>query len=114
MMNRRAFISRLVSKSLRKNHRISIVPTKRPPNFLGQPKKEYINFNQLINNTIDELSMEILSQVEACAWDYSDHFISLHFTNPAGDEVIHVVHEPETESTQTYDSSSLTDPKIHQ
>ena len=96
------YISRLVSKSLRKHQRISIVPTKKPPNFLGQPKKEYINFNQLINNTIEELSMEIISQVEACAWDYHDHFISLHLTSPEGDEVIHVIHEPETESTQTF------------
>jgi hypothetical protein len=100
------YVSRLVSKSLRKHQRISIVQTKKPPSFLGQPKKEYINFNQLINNTIEELSMEIVSQVEACAWDYHDHFISLHLTSPEGDEVIHVLHEPETESTQTSDSSS--------
>ena len=102
MINRNMYISRLVSKSLRKHQRISIVPTKKPPSFLGQPKKEYINFNQLINNTIEELSMEIVSQVEACTWDYHDHFISLHLTSPEGDEVIHVIHEPEMESTQTF------------
>jgi ATP-dependent protease ClpP protease subunit len=93
------YVSRLVSKSLRKNQRISIVPTKRAPNLLGQPKKEYTNFNKLINNTIDELSNEIISQVEACAWDYPDHFITLHLTSPGGCEIIHVIHEPEIEST---------------
>jgi hypothetical protein len=97
------YVSRLISRSLKKNQRISIVPTRRHPNFLGQPKKEYTNFNNLINNTIDELSMEIISQVEACAWDYHDHFISLHITSPEGHETIHVLHEPEIESTQTFD-----------
>ena len=113
MMNRRIYISRLISRSLKKNQRISIVPTKRHPNFLGQPKKEYTNFNQLINNTIDELSNEIISQVESCAWDYPDHFITLNLTSPEGHEIIHVIHEPEIENTQTYGSSSLTAPKIH-
>ena len=94
MINRNAYISRLVSTSLRKHQRISIVPTKRAPNLTGQPKKEYINFNHLINNTIDELSMEIISQVEACVWDYNDHFISLHVISPEGHEIIHVLHEP--------------------
>ena len=108
------YISRLVSRSLKKHQRISIVPTRRHPDFLGQPKKEYANFNQLINNTIDELSNEIISQVESCAWDYPSYFVSLHVSSPEGHEIIHVLHEPETENTQTCDSSSLTAPKIHQ
>ena len=62
---------------------------------MGQSKKkEYTNFNHLINNTIDELSMEIISEVSACVWDYDDHFISLHITSPEGHEVIHVIYEP--------------------
>lgn len=94
-MSHRMHISHLVSKSLKKNQRISIVPTKRSPIFSGQNKKEYINFNNLINNTIDELSNEIVSQVESCAWDYPDYFISLHVTSPEGCQTIHVIHEPE-------------------
>jgi hypothetical protein len=94
------YISRLVSRSLKKHQRISIVPTKRHPHFLGQPRNEYINFNQLINNTIDELSNEIISQVESCAWDYPDHFISLHLTSPEGNEIIHVIHEQEHKDSE--------------
>ena len=107
MMNRNMYVSRLVSKSLRKNQRISIVPTKRAPNFLGQTRKEYANFNQLVNNTIDELSNEIISEINACAWDYPDHFISLHLTESSEDyDTIHIIYVPETENTQTYGSSS--------
>ncbi len=89
-MNRRMYINRLVSKTLKKNHRISIVPTKRPPPFLGQ-QKEYASF---VHNTIDELSNEILSQVESCAWDYPNYYVSLHITNPDDQETVHVLYEP--------------------
>ena len=107
------YVVRLVAKSIRKNQKIAIVPTKKAPNLSTQ-RKEYINFNKQINNSIYELTNEVVSQLQSCAWDYPDHYINLVMTSPEGHETIYVIQEPETENTQTDDSSSSKALKTHQ
>lgn len=93
MSTARIYVSRLVAKSLKKNQKISIVPTKKSPVFSFE-RKEYTNFDKIINNTIDEISNDVLGQIQACAWDYPDHYINIITISPEGHEVIHVIQEP--------------------
>ena len=113
-MNPKFRISHLVSKSIRSNQRVSIVTSRKNPNNKQVKRTPYLNFSEQINNTFEELTNEIMSDVESCVYDYSDEYVSLLMTSPEGHETIHVIYTPEIENTQTFGSSSLTAPKIHQ
>jgi ribulose bisphosphate carboxylase small subunit len=107
-------ISHLVSKSIRSNHTVSIVTSRKNPRNKNVKRTPYLNFTNQINNTFEELTNEIVSDVESCVYDYPDEYVSLLTTSPEGHETIHLIYGPENENTRTFGSSSLTAPKIHQ
>jgi hypothetical protein len=95
MINARVHVRHVVSKSIKKNQRVSIVTSRNDPNIKSVKKIPYLNFTEQINNTFEELENEIMSQVESCVYDYHDEYVSLLTTSPEGHETIHVIYEPE-------------------
>ena len=85
----------LVSRSVRSSSKVSIVVTRKKPTRTTKDKLEYVNFTTQINNTVLELSNEIISDLESCAYDYPDRYVSLSVVSLEGHELFHLIHEPE-------------------
>ena len=91
-------ISHIVSRSIRSNQTVSIVTSRRNPKN-GQVKRTpYLNFTNQINNTFEELTREIVSDVESCVYDYPDEYVSLVITSPEGHEKVHLIYGPERDA----------------
>jgi len=87
-------ISRLLSMSIRRHNKVSILITKKHPHKNKTVGVEYLNFTKQIENTFVELSNEIISELDTCSYEYPDEYTCLSVTSPEGHEIIHVVHEP--------------------
>jgi hypothetical protein len=97
MINPRTYLRHVVSTSIKRNQRVSIVTSLNDPNIRSVRKIPYLDFSNQISNTFEELENEIISQIESCVYDYPDEYVSLAVTLlPEGQEIIHVVYEPET------------------
>ena len=79
-------ISSLVKDALKKNKKISIVSS--DINIVKGSKcntfndyKNRIVYDTQINNMFDELTNEIVSDIEACVYDYPESYISIITTD---------------------------------
>ena len=96
MINPRVYTRHVVSSSIKRNQRVSIVTSQKDPNSAKNVRKSpYLNFTKQINNTFEDLENEIMSQIESCVYDYTNEYVSLLVTSPEGHETIHVMYEPE-------------------
>ena len=85
----------LVSRSIRTSSKLSIVVSRKRPMKTMKDKLEYMNFTNQINNTVLELTNEIVSDLESCSYDYPDRYVSLSVVSLEGHELFHLIHEPE-------------------
>ena len=88
-------IRSLVSKSIRNTSRVSIVTSRKKPTKNTKERSVYLNFTNQINNTFEELTNEIFSELESCSYDYSDEYVSLAVTSPEGHETVHLIYVPD-------------------
>jgi len=88
-------ISHLVSKSIRSNQTVSIVTSRKNPQNKNVKRTPYLNFTNQINNTFEELTNEIVNDVESCVYDYPDEYVSLVITSPEGNERVHLIYVPD-------------------
>ena len=97
-------VSELVKNALKKNKRISIITSNTTftkgskCNRLHEYNK-YAVYDTQINNMYDELTNEIVSDIETCACDYPETYISL-ITSDDDSDVIkkcesYLIHCPE-------------------
>jgi predicted transcriptional regulator len=88
-------IRSLVSKSIRNTSRVSIITSRKKPTKNTKERSVYLNFTNQINNTFEELTNEIFSELESCSYDYSDEYVSLAVMSPEGHETVHLIYVPE-------------------
>ncbi len=111
MINTRLYVNKLARNCVRPHIKVSIISSKKPP---FKERKKYASYTEMVDNIFLELTNDMMSQLQSCAYDYPDEYVCISILSSNGHEVIHVIHEPEIENTQTYGSSSLTAPKTHQ
>ena len=87
-------INRFVTTTIQRHNRVKIIVSKKQPCKNKIVGVEYLNFTKQIENTFEELTNEIVNQLEACAYDYPDEYTCLSVTSPEGHETIHVIHGP--------------------
>ena len=86
--NYRNKVNELVKTALKKNKRISIISSNtniiRGSRFYNKHEykyNKYAVYDTKINNMYDELTNEIVSDIETCACDYPESYISLVTTD---------------------------------
>lgn len=87
-------ISHIVSTSIRSNKTVSIVTSRKNPKNIHVKRTPYLNFTNQINNTFEELTNEIVGDVESCVYDYPEEYVSLVITSPEGCETLHLIYDP--------------------
>lgn len=97
-------VSNLVKTALKNNKRISII-TSQKHNIKGskcnrfQEYNKYADYDTQINNMFDELTNEIVSDIETCACDYPETYISIVTTKENADlnlkSETYLIHCPE-------------------
>jgi hypothetical protein len=88
-------IRSIVSKSIRNTSRVSIVTSRKKPTKTMKQRVQYLSFTNQINNTFEELTNEIFSELESCSYDYPDEYVSLAVMSPEGHETVHLIYGPE-------------------
>ena len=86
-------ISHIVSNSIRSNKTVSVVTSLKNPKNSKVKRIPYLNFATHINNTFEELTNDIVGEVESCVYVYPREYVSLVITSPEGSET---VHDPDT------------------
>ena len=94
----------LVKTALKKNKRISVITSQK--NIVNGSKcnksisyENYAVYDTQINNMFDELTNEIVSDIESCAYDYPETYISL-VTTDSNDKISkksesYLIHSPD-------------------
>jgi hypothetical protein len=91
----------LVRKSLQSNFRIRITSTNHPPRH-GLQKRILHDYADRVDKMQEELTNEIMRDIEEVLVDNKEFFVSLTVESPMGDELTYGISEPDSPSSENY------------